>query len=377
MIGLELQPVDTWFFRGGTPFTMGHTPQENVGSLFPPHPPTVAGAFRAALALANGWNGRGRRWPREISEVLGDGPDDLGAVSLDGPFLLRGGQPLFRVPRHVLGFSEGPRWKPNVFLRPGASVACDLGDEVRLPEVAGASPDDGKLKPGEGWWLTRDGIGAVLRGRLPTDDDLVPDGCLWSEEPRIGLQRDGTTRAAMEGMLYSTRHVRPRRGVSLGVRIGGLPEYWTLPAGRLLTLGGESRLAECREWKGEVALDVPLAEIGASGRVAVVAMSPLDLPWDVLSGGRPLDTLGGACVVSACLDRPQRIGGWNSIERRPLPLRSVLTPGSTLFCEIANPERFAEAVSAGDGLVRIGSRQEWGFGLVGLGVWPRPEEENR
>ena len=376
MNGLELQPVDTWFFRGGTPFTMGHTPQENVGSLFPPHPPTVAGAFRAALARANGWNGRGR-WPREISEVLGDGPDDLGAVSLDGPFLLRGGQPLFRVPRHVLGFSEGPRWKPNAFLRPGDPIACDLGDEVRLPDVAGPSPDDGKLKPGEGWWLTRDGVRAVLRGRLPIDDDLVPDSCLWSEEPRIGLQRDGTTRTAMEGKLYSTRHVRLRRGVSLGVRIGGLPEGWILPVGRLLTLGGESRLAECREWKGEVTLEAPLAEIETAGRVAVVALSPLDLPWDVLSGGRPLDAPGSACVVSACLDRPQRIGGWNSIERRPLSLRSVLPPGSTLFCEIADPGRFAEAVSASDGLARIGSRQEWGFGLVGLGVWPRPEEENR
>ena len=376
MIGLQLQPVDTWFFRGGTPFTMGHTPQENVGSLFPPHPSTVAGAFRAALALGNGWSGHGR-WPSEICDVLGDGPEDFGAVSLDGPFLLRCGRPLYRVPRHVLGVFEGSRWKPNAFLRPGASVACDLGDEVRLPEVAGASLDDGKLKPGDGWWLTRDGIDAVLHGRLPTDDDLVPDSCLWSEEPRIGLKRDGTTRAAMEGMLYSTRHVRLRRGVSLGVRIGGLPEGWTLPVGRLLTLGGESRLAECREWKGEVTLEVPLAEIEAAGRVTVVALSPLDLPWDVLSGGRPLDAPGRACVVSACLDRPQRIGGWNSIERRPLPLRSVLPPGSTLFCEVANPERFAEAVSAGDGLVRIGSRQEWGFGLVGLGVWPRPEEENR
>ena len=49
MIGVELQPVDTWFFRDGTPFTMGKAPQENVGSVFPPHPATVVGAIRAAL----------------------------------------------------------------------------------------------------------------------------------------------------------------------------------------------------------------------------------------------------------------------------------------------------------------------------------------
>ena len=37
MIGVRLQPVDTWFFRDGTSFAMDSTPQENVGSLFPPH----------------------------------------------------------------------------------------------------------------------------------------------------------------------------------------------------------------------------------------------------------------------------------------------------------------------------------------------------
>ena len=88
MIGLRLEPVDTWFFRDGTPFTKGDSPQENVGSLFPPPPATVVGALRAALARSRGWGGRGS-WPPEICEILGDGPDDLGQLRFDGPFLLR------------------------------------------------------------------------------------------------------------------------------------------------------------------------------------------------------------------------------------------------------------------------------------------------
>ena len=363
MIGIQLKPLDTWFFRGGTPFTMDGTPQENVGSLFPPHPPTIAGAVRAALALGNGWSGHGP-WPGEIRDVLGDGPDDLGEISLDGPFLLRDGQPLFRIPRHVLGGSDGSRWTPRAFLLPGDPVACDLGDEVRLPELASPSPDSDPPKPSEGGWITREGIDAVVHGRLPHQDDLVPDHFLWSEETRIGLERDGATRTARDGMLYSTRHIRLRRGVGLGVRIRGLPGGWTPPFGRLLALGGESRLAECREWEwegGDLFGEPPAETIAATGRTAVVALSPLDLPRDIHTGERPMAALGGARVVSACLDRPQRVGGWNSMERRPLPLRSVLPPGSTLFCEIANREGFAEAVSAGDGLARIGSRQESGL----------------
>ena len=193
MIGVQLQPVDTWFFRDGTPFTMGNAPQENVESLFPPHPLTVAGALRAALARSKGWNGHGT-WAEDIREVLGDGPENLGRLSLEGPFLLREGRPHFRVPRHVLVSAAGGSWKPSALLRPGRAVACDLGEEIRLPELVGTPPDGDTLKPADRCWLTREGLNAVLHGRLPSHDDLVPDSCLWSGEPRIGLERVRGTR---------------------------------------------------------------------------------------------------------------------------------------------------------------------------------------
>ena len=63
-------------------------------------------------------------------------------------------------------------------------------------------------------------------------------------------------------------------------------------------------------------------------------------------------------------------GGWDSLARRPLPVRSVLPPGSVLFCEILDPEPFAATVAAGGGVAHIGSRMESGFGLVAVGVWP-------
>ncbi len=382
VIGIQLQSVDTWFFRDGTPFTMGSTPQENVASLFPPHPPTVAGALRAALASGKDWNGRGR-WPDDICEVLGDGPENLGVLSLDGPFLLRDCRPLFRVPRHLLGVSSGTHWKPNAFLCPGDPVACDLGDAIRLPELVGTPPSVAfSLKSGDGFRLTSKGLCAALDGRFPNHADLVSDKCLWSVESRIGLERDGGTRTAREGMLYSTRHVRPARGVSLGVWIAGLPAGWTPPFDGLLTLGGEGRLAECREWgtfrewEAELAFKTRLAEIVNTRRVALVALTPLELPQDICVGNQPMEALGNARVVSACLDRPQQVGGWDSLERRPLPLRSVLPPGSTLFCELGEPERFNEVVSAKNGLAHVGLRQEWGFGLVAPGVWPALKEEN-
>ncbi len=381
MIGIGLHPVDTWFFRDGTPFAADSAPQENVDSLFPPHPPTVVGAIRAALAYAKGWNGAGP-WPSPICEILGDGPD-LGVLRFRGPFVLRNEQPLFPAPRHVLGTKKGRGgWAAAAFLRPGPPVTCDLGNDVRLPEMAATRQDSERLDTGSGLWLTQRGMNAVLHGRCPSTSEVVSSGHLWTTEPRIGLARHGATRTALEGMLYSTRHVRPRRGVSLGMHISGLPDDWKPSFDRLSPFGGEGRLAECREWQADIELHshadchMLLERIVDARKVVLVALSPLDIKGE-LRPGKVLDELGGARVVSACLDRPQRIGGWDSRVRRPLPLRSVLAPGSALFCELPDPERFADAVTAGDGLARIGSRRKWGFGLVALGIWPDSQEESR
>ena len=258
MIGVRLDPVDTWFFRDSTPFAAGASPQEGVPSLFPPHPPTVAGALRAALARENGWDGVGNWRDAKIIDALGDGPDDLGKVSFDGPFLLSGGKPMFRAPRHLLGQlpgkTEGDKWNPTVFLRPGDPVECDLG-EVRLPQTASSVEDPETLKPGDDIWLTAQGMTAALAARLPNAEDVDNSGAFWDSEYRIGLGRDNRTRTAVEGLLYSARHSRLRKGVSLGVRALGMPDDWRAPFDRMMTLGGEGRLAECAEWDGRLGIE--------------------------------------------------------------------------------------------------------------------------
>ncbi len=373
MIGVRLEPVDTWFFRDGTPFAADSAPQDGVASLFPPHPASVAGALRAALARCNGWNGAGR-WPTELDAVLGDGPDDIGALSVDGPFLLRDGQPLFRAPRHLLGSTDAGAWTPRVLLRPGPETVCDLGDAVRLPEAPRTADEIETLEAGGDWWLTGTGMETVLRGHVPPVSAVAPSRELWREEARIGLERGRHTRTAVERMLYSTRHVRLARGVSLGARLRGLPAGWTPPFGRLAPLGGESRLAECAEWQVEPLPALSADEIDDRGRVTFIALTPLDLDHEICRGEKPLALPGDARIVSACLSRPQRIGGWDSLQHEPRPIRSVLPPGSVLFCEVAEPRRFVHAVRAADGMVRMGARQRWGFGLVALGVWPDEEE---
>jgi CRISPR-associated protein Cmr3 len=365
---LALSPIDTWFFRDSTPFDKGASPQAGVSGVFPPHPSTVAGTIRAALALCNGWDGRGR-WSADIEKVLGDGPDDLGRLRLTGPFVLHGGVPIFPAPRHVLGrTSDDGRWIPAGWLRPGNTrVACDLGPSTRLPEVIADGPDSAALAAGARQWMTLAGLERIVRGDLPREHESLPEADVWAEEFRVGIARESISRTAVEGALYSTRHARLDRRVSIGVEVDGVPHDWRSPVGTVLPFGGESRLAAYDAWETEVRLE-PGHVHGESGCVVLIALTPILLGHDVLSGRAELPVAGGARVVCACVDRPLRIGGWDSLRRTPLPLRNALEPGSALFCEVEGPAQLAAEVTCG--LLRIGDRTAAGFGLCAVAKAP-------
>ena len=381
---IKLSPVDTWFFRDARPFSAELGYQMDAGGVFPPHPSTVAGCLRGALARSKGWPGYGE-WSAELKQTLGDGLDDLGALSFSGPFLLHSGQPLFSVPRHMLRARSGggreaaealldlggaTLWRQNpsangreaavALLAPGGSPVAlsDLGEKIQFPKLPNkVRPENYKNFPG-GSFLDVEGFNDVLAGKTPHVEKTREK--LWKEEPRVGLERDDGKRTAMEGQLYSARHFRLHKNVTLAVSMEGALD-WELSS--WAPLGGEARAAAIEEWDGDLHLRQPLKEIRRSGKFAVVVLTPLDLSEPPGPGAR-IEELNAA-VVSACVDRPLRIGGWDSRGGGPLPLRNCLAPGSVLFCQGLPPEAIQAAEPAA-----IGRRTNLGFGRVALGLWP-------
>jgi CRISPR-associated protein Cmr3 len=356
-----LTPLDAWFFRDGRPYEEKEANQADVVSGFPPPARTLSGALRAALARANGWSGRGR-WPDALNEAFGSGPDDLGALQFTGPLLISNNEALWPLPRHVLGRIE-EAWTPRAFLRPArARTPCD-SDELNLPVIA-LPPGEMRngLKHAETAWVTTAGLSALLAGELPKAEAIVDANKLWAHEPRVGLRRDEDTLATDEGALYSPSYVRLHRGVALGVSVAGLPDAMSgVP--EIFPLGGESRLARCDAWSGEVLpAPVPRGRFSAdsAGRVAftVVLLTP---------GRFTAPDLPGAEIISGCVGKPHFIGGWDSLKREPLPLQPFAPAGSVWFCTAA-PADF-DAVFARHGQ-HLGPHAAHGFGQIAIGLWP-------
>ncbi len=340
----EFRPVDSWMFRDGRPFDQNDMGAAEARSIFPPWPPTAIGAFRAAI-----WQGPlGSKWDKA---VLGDGTDwqqtgTLGPLTFGPQILLRKGEPLYPAPLNLLRGKDGRL----TLLRPGPALECDHGNAVRLPEPA--EPLEG-AKTLEEHFLSAAGMERRLAGGLPEAGDLVRPDDIFTREERVGIAIDPDTRRVRDGALYMASHVRPKAGVTLAMRCSGLAEGHA-PAG-LVALGGEHRAAEIRNLDDDVLL--PRGPAPQDGRRLVVAITPVVL--DHLPGpGEDLAGLGR--VVSACLGRPVRIGGWDSQNRRALPLKIALPAGSVWFLEEAGEGKAPEA---------IGLASDWGFGAVLSGRW--------
>lgn len=367
-LDLAIEPMDTLFFRDGQSYVQGEPWQADVASRFPPSPNTLIGAIRATLARSLGWSGQAREsWSAELTAQLGDG-DDLGPLTFRGPLLRRGAELLLPAPAALLAqASESPSGEVAalVRLRPGQPRRCDLGEEVRLPVPL--EPRTG-LKPLDGAWIGRNGLEAWLRSETPAPATIVQAKDLWRLESRVGIARDADTRTTGDRALYSPRHVRLARGVSLWLQVTGLSPALgaRVLLGRPHPLGGEGRSVWIESGEDSAALPNCPALNADGGRLhyQVLLLTPADLARPPVPGAA-IEGLPGH-LVSACLSPPSLIGGWDSRQHAPLPLRPHLAAGSVLFME-AQADQLG-TVQALHGR-HIGVRGAWGFGWILVGAW--------
>ena len=120
---------------------------------------------------------------------------------------------------------------------------------------------------------------------------------------------------------------------------------------------------------------MPIDRIFEEGRFTLIALTPLHLSHQVCLGRTPLTELGRVIVKTACMDRPIRIGGWDSLSRQPRPMRSYVPPGTVLFCECQDRAAMRSAIDQMSGRIPVvGETSDAGFGCVALGTWIESKE---
>lgn len=354
----KFKALDSLFFRDGSPYNAGEGGQGQVAANFPPYMTTVQGAVRTALAAGQGWSPEmPGKWPEELGTT-----EDLGKLTLRGPYLFKGEVVFFPAPLLYLQKKDGEEISCT-FLVPGEEIECDLGIK-RLPQPA--LPLEGAKAP-EGYWLTRSGLEKVLAGKAPVKEDMVNQEELWKTENRTGIELNRYTRTSQDSMIYFCVQVRPEKDVSLGVSVSGVPEDWHRQVPAAVRLGGEGRLAEIKVNNIETDILPPptLYPEGGSINFTVVLITPgfYEDTRDVIENGPP--GIPGKCI-SACIGRVQQVGGWDIANCCPRPLHPVIPAGSAWFYQAEEKE--LDNIRSLHGKCP-GSKAEYGFGQIVIGCW--------
>jgi len=360
LMTLRFSAVDTWFFRDARPYHQDDPGQMNIGTLFPPSTRTLVGATRSAMARRLGWDGL-EAWSDALKAQIGDS-EVLAPLAFRGPLVMRGETLLLPLPLNVLGSKEAGGFVPRTRLEPGPPVRCDLGAAVRL--VRAREPRMG-LGLAEDAWVTSEGLARVLSGGLPEAQALHRPKELFTVEPRVGVARDPLTHAVAEGMLYSTQHIRPRPGVALTLDVTG---WRGEPLAGQVPLGGDGRQAFCQAaspWQ------LPASPVADGARTAAIYLvTPAHLsPTAFKPQTLTIPGLEGLDLVAACVNKPQRVGGWDMAKRRPVAVSTLVSPGAVLYVR-GSVERI-RALRQQHGQT-IGDRRDWGNGLILVGVWDGP-----
>jgi len=347
-VHLHINAIDTLMFRDGRPFNQNDAGASEAVSVFPPYPPTVVGAVRAAL-----W----KQLPKWDTDKLGTGTnwqkDKLGPLKFGPPTLLFDGEPVFPVPLHILEGKVSDSGKEKELTRlapeskPEPKRESDLG-KAQLPVPK--NPALLGVKPIEDRWVNVAGMNKILNGGTPDEDDFIKRTDLWSSEPRVGIGITPDTRTTTDGQLYMATHTRMADNVSLYVQLHGWGGKFETA---LRPLAGEHRMAQMESKKTGPKL--PDAPTNIGDKYCVILMSPMVLE-NMPKPGENIGNLPGK-LVSACTGKPVSIGGWDSPNKQPVPLRQCYPAGSVFFMQGGAPPD------------AIGMATEWGFGQILIGKW--------
>lgn len=377
-----LRLVDTAHFGTGQPFLQQDAGQAIADSLYPALPSTAAGCVRLALADALGasrgdWTAAHGEDSELVRWLGADGR--LGRLSFVGPFFVerRGGggrsRPLFTLPLDLhepeaLGSAEGASFESLVCAPATAPGFTDLSSAV-TPTGTPSEPASGLMRD--------DDLQSYTDGKLPRRRrNAGANVGLAIKEWRTGLAREGASRMASQGMLYSQARQRPAPDTEIivfGIDNEASEEpqksresfLQTVLGRRLVPLGADGGVAE-------VVIDRPDSEqvVSVPRRLRGARMTKLLLLTPALFAQSPragdeLVVNGTAARIEfAFTSRPTSFGGWRSLEAgtgRSQPRRSIWAAGSVLVLATVDGRKCDWESPA-----KVGLLTEWGFGFAVL-----------
>lgn len=312
MKSLEIKAIDTLFFKDGKPFSMGE--ETWAKGVFPPYPSTLFGLLNSII-VSNDLS--------QLSE-LKKSSDLKTGLEITGYLLVLDGKAAFHPPLDLYakkGEKLETAYALSLLPRPD-----NLVSEYNYPYLMRTSQQiktedvKGKIL------LDMDSFNGWLNGTFQKfNSSLLSD--YMEEEPKVGIGRDFDTRTASEGLLYrvAMKRLEGRNG-----KLSILIKY-TLPdklGNGLSRFGAENKAVEYVNGKFP---NIPFPASLSDNRFKIYLATPAIFE----EGAYPKKWFEefGLKLLTASIGKPEAIGGFDIVARRPKVMRKAVPAGSVYYVQ--------------------------------------------
>lgn len=319
---IEINALDTLFFRDGKPFSMEE--ETWADGMFPPFPSVIYGALRSAY-FAN-----------HIGELdkANQLDDPTGTLMLKDIYLKVNDEIYFPLPLDCV--KEKDEKNNKSFVLNSHPTDELISNSPKLDEIL-VQPNDKNNKI--------ENISDAILVKIDFEDYLNSnaddifyyklDKFLLSE-PKIGIARASNTHSTEEGKLYRVDMKRladrNKNNLSIIIEFEGLE----LPNSGFLKLGGEGKAASYNKYNESIKVNFPKFEDDKQFKIILVTPAIFNNGW--LSNWINKDTIPNTdCkvkLITAAIGKPINIGGFDMQKRMPKPMYKGVPAGSVYYFEL-------------------------------------------
>lgn len=347
---IQIDPLDTLFFKDGRPFTMSE--ETHAKGIFPPYPSVIYGALRSAYFANN---------PGTL-KMANEKDDPTADLKIRGLYFLN-------------------RQNNEIYLPlpQDCVMAKGAGDSVSLLQmrdsIVSSCPTQyvlkgiGDVENVEEGLISRKTLTEYLECSENSFSPIIKlsDADMVLTEPKLGISIDKKKGRAAEGMLYRIGMKRLNK-LRLLVNFEGLK----LPENGMMKLGGEGKAVSYQAIEQLKPLVCNYPSDGKRFKIYLSTPAFFEHGW--LPKWIDPQTLEGKTdnpkvrlrLLTAVIDKPSCIGGFDMKKQKPKPMRKTVPAGSVYYFEILEGS-FQDALTKFDRKPISDFNPEQGFGIAYVG----------
>ena len=354
---IEIDPLDTLFFKDGKPFSMGE--ETWADGVFPPFPSSIYGALRS------------RYFSEHIDEFREQKKNGLLDTDKDPTYGLKiismalrnnNGDTFYAMPNDLLEKKEERDSSVYRLKIIDNKWPAHLNKNLHLLYA----PDEDVYQNAENALLNECDFADYLGNKENKFSFDTLDKYL-DYEPKVGIARNRFSHAAESGKLYRVG-MRRLKGLKIVVEFSGLE----LPETGFLKLGSEGK---CATYSTSEYTNIKMPSVGEFFTCYLATPAIFNNGW--LPGDIDEQTLKGTIhgvevrMITAATGKPLHIGGYDMKARRPKKMYKAVPAGSVYYFQLVSgkPDKLSDlhVHSISD---KLGNQ---GFGIAYVGLWKGSE----